>query len=285
VKTWLVLDVHYLCHRAFHTSGDLAWKGKSTGVIFGFLKSITFLKDEFQTDRVAFCFEHPHLFRRDVFPGYKRRRAAERTTEEKKALESLAIQISELRLKYLPKIGFKNVFRFNGMESDDIMAAIAENLPEDEEAILVTADADLLQCLRPNVTVYSPQARKVWTVENFTSAHGIPPSKWAVVKAIAGCKSDEVIGIKGVGDISAIKYLRGALPKHTLQYQSIRSPDGRAIVRGNRRLVELPYEGCPVPELVEDNISVQGWREVCSVLGMRSIASHPPIATRKRKEL
>lgn len=279
---WLILDCHYICHRAFHTAKNLSWKGISTGVVFGFLKSITSLKDEFQTDRVVFCFEHPHLFRRDVYPEYKRRRnTKERTEEEKKSYESLVIQISELRRRYLPKIGFKNVFSFRGMESDDIMAAVAMNLPKGDSAIIITADHDLYQCLGPNVEMFPPQSFKVLTEDWFIGHYGIRPSQWAVVKAIAGCPSDEVKGVPGVGEKTALKFVKGELVKTSKAYQAIVSAEGRAIVRRNRALVQLPFKGCPVPDLQEDRISRKQWQEVCADLGMKSIASHPPISTRK----
>jgi 5'-3' exonuclease len=284
MKRWLVLDVHYLCHRAFHSTQNLHYKEKSSGVVFGFLKSITHLKDEFQTDNIVFCFEHPHLFRRDVYPQYKRKRATvERTDEERVSYESLVIQISELRKRYLPRIGFKNIFSFRGMESDDIMAEIADTYKEEAEIILVTADNDMLQCLDDNVTIWNPATRKLKTAPWFEKEYGMDARKWAIVKAIAGCSSDEVEGIKGVGEKTAVKYLLGMLPVKSKAFQSIVSSQGKAMVRRNRALVRLPYEGCPTPTLIEDEVNRAGWRDVCGLLGMRSIASHPPIATRNRK--
>jgi len=279
----LIIDVHYLCHRAFHSSQkELNWKGRATGVIFGFLKSISFLKDEFLTDQIAFCFEHPHLFRRDIYPPYKRRRhAKERTPAEMRDYSNLIGQITELHQKYLPKIGFRNVFCFRGMESDDIMAALARDCPDNEEAILVTGDNDLLQCLKDNVTLYSPQKQKLLTQNWFCHHYGIWPKQWPLVKAIAGCKGDEVEGIKGIGEISALKYARGELKLDSKAYLSIVSPAGKAIVRRNRPLVQLPYSTCPRPELREDCVTKEAWVETCGLLGMRSIAGHPPVALRK----
>lgn len=281
-QPWLVLDCHYLCHRAFHTAKDLAWKGKSTGVVFSFLKSIGFMKDEFQTDRIVFCFENPILFRRDIYPSYKVKRVTkERTEKEKEEYSNLCIQISDLRQRYLPEIGFKNIFSFRGMESDDIMAQIARSVPDTEDVILVTSDQDLYQCLKHNVTIFSPSKKQIITESWFRKTYGIRPSKWAVVKAIAGCQSDEVKGVGGVGEATALKYLLGELKPESKAYETIKSEEGRAIVRRNRKLVELPYEDCPVPELQDDDISKAKWLEVCNQLGMRSIAQRPPVAARR----
>ena len=277
----LVLDSHYLAHRAFHAAGRLSHKGSATGVIFGFLKSIAGFKDQFDTDRVAFCFEHPHLFRRDVFPDYKIKRISkELTKQEAKDRIMFRRQIEDLRERLLPKIGFKNVFCFEGMESDDIMAAIARDMPQDEEAILITSDADLFQCLRPNVSIYSPQKQKLLTETWFVREYGIRPHTWAKVKAMAGCSGDGVPGIYGVGEVTALKYVRGEA-LHTSKAEAIAK--GKAVVLRNRPLVQLPYVGCLSPNIVKDEVSEKAWREVCAELGMRSIAGRPPIAMRRAR--
>jgi 5'-3' exonuclease len=262
----------------------LSWKGRATGVIFGFLKAISTLKDEFCTDRIAFCFEHPHLLRRDLFPDYKgKRRSKGMTEEEKCSYESLTLQISELRHRYLPEIGFKNVFCFRGMESDDIMAMIALHVEADDEVVLVTSDSDLFQCLRHNVHIYSPQKRRLLTSVWFRKTYGISPKRWAFVKALAGCHGDNVPGIAGIGELTALRFLRGELKETSSAYMAIAGCDDK-IWNRNKRLVRLPLKECPVPKIVEDAISVKAWRNVCGMLGMRSIASHPPIATRKNRK-
>jgi len=282
----LVLDVSYLCHRTFHASKGLSWNGKATGVIFSFLKSISFLKDEFQTDRIAFAFEHPHLLRKDFYSAYKRKRhTKERTEEEMQSYRELSKQIQALRTDYLPRIGFKNIFCFDGYEADDILAKIAETSTVDDEVVLVTGDSDLYQCLRPGVMIYSSHKQKVLTVGWFVRHYGIGSSQWAVVKALAGCSGDEVEGIAGVGEKTAIKWMRGVLKKPSKVFKAIDSAQGRAIVRRNRVLVQLPYSGCPVLVIQEDIISKAAWVGVCSELGMRSIAGRPPIASRKLVKL
>lgn len=274
----LILDSHYLCHRAFHTSGHLAWVGKSTGVVFSFLKGISLLKDEFRTDRIAFCFEGHDLLRKTLYPEYKERRREFKTEQDREAHKNLGYQIHELRTLHLPRIGFKNIFHSPGYESDDLMAALAYSLPEDQEAVLVTSDSDMYQCLRPNIVIYSPQKQRIYNVSWFRKTYGIAPGKWALVKALSGCLSDNVKGIRGIGEVTALNYCRGKVsPK---AQEKLFSPEGRKIVRRNRELVELPFKGCPVPQMTEDQISREGWQAVCKDLGMRSLAGRLPILTR-----
>lgn len=274
-KTLLVLDVHYLCYRAFYSTGGLAYGGKPTGVIYGFLKTVAQLKDEFQTDNVAFCFEHPTLHRRKDFPEYKLKRHLNKKPEEIAAHRKLAEQIKLLREKYLHQIGFNNVFCQPGYESDDLMAAIAQNTPDGHETILITADSDLLQCIAQNVCVYSPHTRKLWTWEGFVSNYGIRPSQWAVVKAIGGCNSDGVPGVERIGEATALKYVQKALSETSAAFKRIR--DNWKVVQFNRRLVQLPYQHCITPTLQEDNITKAGWRVVCEELGFKSMIGHPPV--------
>jgi DNA polymerase-1 len=269
---WLVIDVSYLCYRAFYTTKDLSWKGKATGTIFGFLKSITSLKDQFATDTVAFCFEHPHLLRRDIYPAYKaHRHAKQRTPLEEQALKGLREQITALRKDYLQRIGFKNVFCSDGYESDDIMAAIAFSAPKEQDVILVTADADLWQCLRSNVSIWNPQKQKLQTKAWFFGEYGFRPSQWGLVKALAGCKGDGVEGIPRVGEKTACKLIMSPCRLERRE---------REIYLRNLQLVQLPFVGCPVPRLQQDKISKQGWIEVCSELGMKSLAGKVPVSTR-----
>lgn len=275
----LAIDCHYLCHRAFHTQRDLSWHGRATGVIYGFFSSILHLKQEFSTDRIAFCFESKRLYRREIYPTYKGtrlKRQAERTEKEKREYGELVVQIQQLRRRYLPAAGFANVFVQAGMEADDLLARIAADAAPDEEVILVTADSDLYQCLRPNVMIYVPTTKKLLTVGWFKRHYGLEPSKWDIVKAIAGCASDNIRGIKGVGEKTAIRYVNDQLPKDHAKYQSIVSQSGLAALADNRSLVRLPLPMCRPVTLREDNLSMAKWQALCRQLGFKSLLFTPP---------
>lgn len=281
----LVLDSHYLCHRAFHAQKDLSFHGIKTGVIYGFLKQIGYLKNEFQTDRIAFCFEGSTLYRKIDFPGYKMKRIQheEKADPEKlKARGDLTRQIEALRISYLHKIGFRNVFYYPGWESDDIMGRITQTV--EGEIILVTSDADMYQLLKSNVLMFSPYQKKLLTYSWFVREYGIQPWQWAIVKAMSGCDSDGVPGIPGVGETTALKFLRRELNPKAAIYKTIMSREAAAIVNRNRRLIELPYEAVPTPTPEWDEteqISTKGWNDVCAELGIKSMAGRPPVFSSK----
>lgn len=277
MSTLLVIDAHYLCHRAFHTSGHLSHGSMFTGVAFGFLKTIGLLKDQFVTDKVIFCFEGHTLHRKRVFSAYKQSRARNKDPKEINRYISLRKQIDDLRTVHLPNAGFANVACYDGFESDDIMAAVAKEESDNQKVVLVTSDQDLFQCLGPNVFIYSPQKQKLLGEKWFREHYQINPAKWSLVKAIAGCKGDGVPGVHGVGEVTALKFVRGELDKGSKPYQLITCKEGRERVLFNRALVQLPYRGCPVPSWQPDTLTPKTWLKVCSDLGMRSLAGRPPI--------
>jgi DNA polymerase-1 len=285
MKPLLVLDCHYLCHRAFHAQRDLSFHGIATGVIFGFLKSIGHLKETFQTDRVAFCFEDNKSYRHIFFSGYKeKRRHDQEEPEKQRARGDLCRQIDALRSSYLRQIGFRNIFYYPGWESDDIMGRIAKDAAPDDEVILVTSDADMYQLLAPNVLMYCPNKRKLMTDEWFRESYGILPWQWAMVKAMAGCATDGIPGIPGVGEITAVKFIRKQLPKTTAAYKAITSSNAAEIVKRNRALVELPLADPPTPTPEWDDsekISQKGWDEVCRRLGIKSLVGRAPVFDRR----
>lgn len=281
-QTLLVLDCHYLCHRAFHAQKDLSHDGIATGVIFGFLKSIGHLKNDFQTDRVAFCFEGDTLWRKVWFKGYKQKRIqAEVDPLKIKARGDLCRQIDALRNHHLRDIGFRNIFYYPGHESDDVMAKICQE--EKGEVVLVTSDADMYQCLSDNVSMWCPTKKKLHSKKWFEKEYGIPPWKWAIVKAMAGCGTDGVPGIPGVGEVTAIKYLRGELSKTAQIYKTIKSKEAAEIVDRNRKLVKLPFEdpAPPPTEWQEEKVSSKGWDAVCKKLGIQSMMGRPPVFSRR----
>ena len=81
------------------------------------------------------------------------------------------------------------------------------------------------------------------------------------VKALAGCGSDEVPGIKGIGEITACKYLKNQLKETTAAYKKIVDGKEEATKR-NIPLVKLPFDGTPVCKLVEDKFDAEATKEL-----------------------
>ncbi len=98
------------------------------------------------------------------------------------------------------------------------------------------------------------------------------------MKAIAGCSTDDIPGVAGVGELTAAKYLTGKL-------SGKKEKDIIAFLKGplrktNGQLVALPYRGTRTCELEEDALSVNRWTELMGDLGMKSLRKTFPIARR-----
>lgn len=283
-RKYLLLDCNYLCHRAKHTTGELTYKGKATGAMYGFLKSLAGFQDLFNTSNFIFCWDSKTNKRKEIFPEYKAHRVKkEYTDKEIKFDRAFRKQMKKLRTTYLSMIGFKNIFVQKGYESDDVIASICKNISADEEAIILSSDSDLYQCIRPNVSFYNLQKGRILTFQGFKKTYGIESYEWGNAKSLAGCSTDGVPGIKGVGILTAIKFLRNELNPDSKAMQSIKHPDSDEIFLRNLKLIVLPFEGIKKFKLRRDKLSEQGWKQVTKMLGMRSIKDKMPFEKRKRK--
>ncbi len=245
----LIVDCPYVCHKVRHgmKGVDLSSDSLHVEVIFGFLKQLLMICKRFQNvDDYIFCWDSRKSLRRKDYPEYKaNRRDRERTPEEKEFDRSTLNQFQEIRRYVLPGMGFVNNFIQTGIESDDIIASVIKFNP-DNEYLLITSDADMYQLLGYNLKIYSLHTRQIMDAEKFKDKYGIKPNQWIAAKAIGGCTTDNVSGIRGVSDPAhsekslALQYLRGELTKGKV-YKRIQSEYGQEIIQRNMKLIALPY--------------------------------------------
>ncbi len=293
-RTFLLIDANYLCYRArYSMPQDLSYAGQPTAILYAFLKEITALQNQFQTSHILFCFDSHNSKRREIYPDYKANRHKKELTEEELKFEiAFRNQIAKLRKEYLPEIGWRNIYQVKGYESDDLLAMLAylialkskyKSLKNEDKIVIVTSDHDLYQCIRHNITIYNPKERKELTLQGFKQQFGIMPMKWDQVKAIAGCATDNIKGVKGVGEITALKYVRGELKEKSKAYQAIISKEGQEIIARNKMLVSLPMFRTPVLKVRKDELSIEGWNSVVTKLGFQSMKNEDPFPWRRAK--
>lgn len=261
-KTWLILDCNYLMYRAYFTTGQL-----TQGAIYGFLRDVKLLQQDLGTTDIMFCWDLGEPLRRRIYPQYKLKRTS-LPSEDRLELHD---QMDALRRRILPSLGFRNIFAAEGYEADDLIASMVDS-PEVQSSIIVSADKDLYQLLDRDTMIWNIRTGRPYTEEYFKKEYGISVRNWAYIKAIAGCPTDNVKGVKGVGEKTAAKYLmRKATTRATAAIESARYKWGK-----NIRLVKLPYPGTPVFLLQEDDVNPKRWREVTTKLGMPSISDYTP---------
>lgn len=263
-RTVLLVDVSYMAYRAFFSTGQLSFRGEPTGILFGMLRDVDTLINQFGASQCVMAFDCGGAGLRGLLlPTYK----GNRPSMDEQQAEAFYTQVAKLRVKIFPALGFRNIFRVKGYEADDILAYCANRLPENQDGVIITSDEDLWQCLRTNVSWYSPGKKKVVTSAAFKEEWGIDPCQWPDVKAFAGCSTDNVPGIDGVGEKTAAKWYRGKLKPDSIAYQKISA--GLDVHKRNIPLVRLPYPGLELPELRDDELTQENKIKVQVELGIR----------------
>lgn len=218
----LAIDGNSIMNRAFYAIKSLSnKKGFFTNAITGFMN--TYLK-ELETVRpdcvaVAFDLKAP-TFRHKAVSSYKANR--------KGMPEELAMQMPKIK-EILSELGVK-IIEVEGYEADDILGTISDIFSRSgNECFILTGDRDSFQLIRENVTVRLAGIKetKVYTPERIREEYGVEPEQMIDVKALMGDSSDNISGVKGIGQKTALSLIQ--------KYGNIRN-----LYKGFRDDEELP---------------------------------------------
>lgn len=265
-------------HQAIYAMSnvDLSKDDYKTEIIYNFLLRIKGLAERFETPHFIFCWDSPtkSLHRKNLYPEYKENRDWEKKTpEEQELMTKGREQFLQLRKVILPALGFNNIIWERGYESDDLMASITKDYAADNDRfVIVTADKDMYQCLEDSkVSMFDPDPRRLKkiTASNIRNEHDIEPHQWADMKVLAGCNSDNVKGIEGVGESTALKYLKHELPTHYKIFGKIVGEEETIRIQ-NEPLIVLPFSTTPHYNLFDDELSSEKFKDLFNKLGFAS---------------
>lgn len=258
----------------------LSYKEKETGIIYAFLNKIISLAKHFKTNKFVFALDSRKSLRRDIYPGYKKKRHEDKTPEDIELNKLAFEQYDELKDKILPYLGFENLFMEEGFEGDDIFASCIMN--NEGNFVMVASDKDLYQLLSDNIKMFNIQKNKLYTINDLKKDFDITPEMWYNQKCLSGCSSDSVLGVPGIGEKTAIKFLKGELPHHHKSYQNIVSEEGQRIIKEISPLVKVPFQGTPVVKVnFDEEFDVDSFIKVCNKYNMQSLVKGSGIETWK----
>lgn len=113
-------------------------------------------------------------------------------------------------------------------EADDYIASLAKLYSAERPVVIIGMDKDLKQCLNENVVMWDPASKeeKIVTMQSFTEETGLQPNQWPDVQALIGDSADNIPGIKGIGEKTAIKLFQDfpSLESIKEQFENLPAP-------------------------------------------------------------
>lgn len=254
----LLLDGHSMAYRAFFALpvGNFSTTtGQPTNAVYGFTSMlINVLRDEAPTHVVVAFDVSRKTFRTEKFPEYKATRSA--SPPEFKGQVELIREV-------LTAMGIVSV-AVEGFEADDIIATLTRQATETDVPVsIVTGDRDAFQLVSPDVTVLYPvkgvSELARMTPEAVEEKYGLTPTQYPDFAALRGDPSDNLPGVPGVGEKTAIKWIHqyGSLEQLVDQAADVPGKVGQSFrdalpqVLINRELTEL-ISDVPIPAKVAD---------------------------------
>src|SRR5688572_9321535 len=231
-------------------------EGMPTGALYVFTRMLMRLEEDNAPKRMAVVFDDKtgvRTFRAEMYPAYKATR--------KDPPEELVVQM-EYFSKVVTGMGWP-VVTVPGVEADDVIASLVKQARDrDWEVIVYSADKDIMQMVGECVSMIDARHQKTYTREEVIKKMGVPPVKIPDFLALVGDTSDNIPGIRGVGDKTAAILLEqyGTLenliaanpvvPRIQVK-QPFGDPEQLERIKISRKLVEL-RRNVPLPMALDD---------------------------------
>lgn len=207
VKKLILIDGNNLMFRSYYATaytGNMMKnsKGVPTNALFGFVNMMNKIISEENPSYMAVAFDIGKNFRKEEYDFYKEGRID--TPEELKIQMPIAREI-------LDKMGIKH-FELAPYEADDIVGTIVKMTEADKDfaSVIVSSDKDLLQLIsdETEVKLLKQNGFIRYNHKAFVDDYGIEPIKMIDLKALMGDSSDNIPGVKGIGEKTALKLLQ-----------------------------------------------------------------------------
>ena len=278
-KKLVIIDGSSLLYRAFYalpptmTSPD----GVPTNAVYGFLRMLLGLYRDLNPEYMAVTFDKDrHTFRTDMYEGYKATR--------KPAPQELVPQFDLIR-DVLRVMGVA-VYSLDGYEGDDILGTLSLRYEKEIPVNIVTGDRDALQLSSDRTTVYLTQKGITQMAEMTPAAiqekYHIRPSQVIDMKALMGDTADNIPGVPGIGEKTALKLMTqyDTLDNLYAHVEEIKGAQGKKLT-ANKELAYLSYQlaairrDIPLDTTLEEMkqpVHIEEMRELFQKLNIRLLA-------------
>jgi len=262
----LIFDGHAIVHRAYHafersTERLSTKKGEVVSAVYGFAQMLLKALNDYKPTHYAIAFDLPTpTFRHLAYEKYKAQRPP--TPDE--------LRQQFVRVRQLVDAFRIPVFEVAGYEADDVIGTLARQAGEKGlETIIVTGDADAMQLVSPTAKVLYPRPRGsfgdavLFDEAGVEAKYQLAPSHLADFKALAGDVSDNIPGVLGVGEKTALRLIQqfGSLEG---VYQHLDEVAPQRLQETLRQGRELAFKSQELATIVRD-LPIELDLEACSV--------------------
>jgi DNA polymerase I len=205
-KKLILIDGNAIIHRSYHALPPLMTKsGELVNAVYGFASTILSVIQKFQPDYIIATFDLAGpTFRHDEYKEYKATRV--------KAPDELYAQID--RVKEVVRAMNIPILEKQGFEADDVIGTVIKYVEENDktvESIIVTGDLDTLQLVSEKTKVYTMRRglsdAVLYDRDKIVERYGLEPDQMIDYKGLRGDASDNIPGVKGIGEKTATELL------------------------------------------------------------------------------
>ncbi len=234
------MAIAYRAYFAFISRPLVNSKGLNTSAIFGFVNALEKIINDEKPDHIAVAWDTKEpTFRHKKYPAYK----ATRQTMPDDMIAQLGLLKDVVQAYNIPML------ELPGWEADDIIGTLAKRAEaEGVECYLVTPDKDFLQLVSKNIKVYKPPRSgddvEIIDIDGVKEKYGVRPEQVIDVLGLMGDQSDNVPGVKGVGEKTAIPLVQefGSISEIYRNISSVKKESVRKKLEEQKELAFLSRE-------------------------------------------
>lgn len=232
-----MIDAHALCYRSFYAIKDLSTsKGQQVNAVYGFVNTLRKILREYHPQYMAVCFDSPgRTHRQEKFNAYK----IQRPVMPRDLIDQIPV-IKEVVAAYNLAL-----FESPGFEADDIIATIAHATRDKNiEVVIVSDDKDMYQLAGERMSFFSARKDALWEYGDVKEHLGFDPRRMTDFIALAGDNSDNIPGVKGIGEMTARQLINdfGSLDDIFRHLDKIKSAKVREKLEQNKEQAVLSRE-------------------------------------------
>ena len=255
MPTLYLIDGNSYIYRAFYAIKGLSnATGFPTNAIFGFTNMLLKVLREKKPDYFAIVFDSPvPTERHKAYEAYKAHRPS--------MPDELKLQIQPIK-EIINAFNISNI-EIEGYEADDVLGTIAKKAEKEGlDVYIITSDKDINQILSPKIKTYDTMKDKITEEKDVVERFGVEPSRFPEIIALMGDASDNIPGVHGIGEKTAVSLLKefGSIDNIIQNHSRIKKPKLKEAISENIENIKLSLKLATIDTNVPLEISIEEFK-------------------------